>query len=134
MGKNTKKILTICALCVLLLGLAVPTAFASVNKSTATVDYGSTHMAYGGERTLYGIKLYGLVKSTTENTSGKVTGYMYTRGALITHLRDEQDSKNLMPAGLYWANADGHTGVYWAQCKASNNNHSGYCEVYHPDN
>lgn len=129
MGKN-KKLITICAVCLLLLSMAVPTAFADTATSRADVDYGSSKMAYGGERTLYGIELNGWVQSETANTD-TITGYMYTKGNLVTHNRDSATVSNTKHATLLWSNPDGHTGTFWAQCRAKSGNQGGYCEVYH---
>lgn len=129
MHKNTRKLITLCTLCILLVSLMVPTAFAGYLSSTATVDFGSTAMAYGGEKALYGVALSGTVKSQTATTSSSVTGYMYTKGSVWTHVRDEESVNNNRSASLYWSNSSGDTGTFWAQCKASSNNHSGYCTV-----
>ena len=132
MGKNTKKLITICAVCVLLLSMAVPTALAATDKSTATVDLGSSRMAYGGERTLYALGLTGTVQSQSANTN-TIKGYMYTKGILWTHMRDSETTSIMQSAGLSWANANGDTGKYWAQCQAEKGNHAGYCVVEHVD-
>ena len=129
MSKNIKKLITMCALFALILSLAVPTAFANSKESKASVDYGSTQMAYGGDRTLYGYELKGKVQSQTANTD-TIVGYMYTKGVLWTHKRDEATTKNGNHATMSWANSSGDTGTYWAQCRAKSGKQEGYCLVY----
>ena len=129
MSKNMKKMITVCALCVLLVSMMVPAAAASTLTSKATVDFGSTAVAVGGTKTLYGVALSGTVKSTTANTSDSVTGKMYTKGAVWTHVQDYDTATNNGSKSLYWANGSGDTGTFWAQCEAAGKNHSGYCSV-----
>lgn len=94
-----------------------------------TVDFGSTAVAVGGTKTLAGVSLSGTVKSTTANSSDSVTGKMYTKGSVWTHVRDTATATNNGSKSLYWANSDGDTGTFWAQCQAAGSNHSGYCTV-----
>lgn len=129
MSKSMKKMITVCALCVLLFSMMVPAAAASTLTSKATVDFGSTAVAVGGTKTLAGVSLSGTVKSTTANSSDSVTGKMYTKGSVWTHVRDTATATNNGSKSLYWANSDGDTGTFWAQCQAAGSNHSGYCTV-----
>lgn len=129
MHKNVKKLITLCALCALLATFAIPSASAGYLTSTATVNFGSDKMAYGGEKALYGVALSGTVQSSTAATSSGVNGYLYTRGAVWTHKQDEAYASNEGSATLYWANAGADNGVFWAQCQASGGDHAGNCKV-----
>lgn len=129
MSKSVKKMITVCALCVLLVSMMIPAAAASTLTSKATVDFGSTAEVTGGTKTLYGVSVSGTVKSTTANSSDSVTGKMYTKGSVWTHVRDSATATNNGSKSLYWANSDGDTGTFWAWCKAAGKNHSGYCSV-----
>lgn len=129
MRKNVRKLITLCALCVLLVSLAIPTAFAGYQTSTATVNFGSNKMAEGGERTLYGVSVSGTVKSETNTTSSGVTGYLWTKGAIWEHMRDSAYVTNTNSESLYWSNPDAENGKFWAECQASGGDHAGYCQV-----
>lgn len=128
MQKSIKKAITVFALCALLVSMAIPTAFAGYATSTATVNFGSTDMVTGGDRTLYGTSVSGSVKSTTSGTSTYVTGYLYTKGSLFSHARDSANASNYGSKSLYWANSDAENGTFWAACQATGD-HSGYCKV-----
>lgn len=107
------------------------TAFAATLYSTATIHMGSTTRVSGSVQNLNGNALNGTVCSTNRSgsTSQRMTGFMYTKGAVWLHLRDEVSVYNGSQP-LYWANSSQDTGTFWAECQAGYGNHDGYCKIY----
>lgn len=137
MNKKLRMAITICALCVLLVSMYTPTAYAAArggsSYSKAFIDSGE-YDDPGPENKLYANGLTGSVESHTATTSASsyVKGYMYTRGLINTVLRDTKTVTNKSYANFAtWDNDDGHTGYYWAYIVSPYSNHSGTCIVNH---
>lgn len=137
MNKKIKTAITFCAICVLLVCMYTPTAYAAArsgsSSSTAYIDSGE-YDDPGVHETLHANGLSGSVTSHTATTSASsyATGYMYTKGLIDTVIRDTKTVTNKQSASFAnWDNNKGHTGTYWAYIISPNSNHSGTCVVNH---
>ena len=132
MNKIIQKVTTILAICAMLVGLYVPTAYAATRsadqQSKATLEAGESSDK-GPPCTLYKANLTGKVVCQTSGTGASVTGYMWTKGIINSVMRDSKTASNNGTKDLStWVNST-ETGTFWAEIKSANSNASGYCEV-----
>jgi len=128
MSKAIKKMLSIGVVCALMVCMAITTAFAEAATSTATVALGSKDPVNGNPKILYALSLNGSVTGTG-NSTGSLTGEIWTKGALISVSRASATTKGFNTKTLYWANDGKETGTFWARCFSPNGNQGGQCVV-----
>lgn len=132
MKKTIQKVTTLLAICAMLVGLYVPTAFAAPRyadqQSKASIEAGESSDV-GPTRTLYKANLTGQVVCQTSGTGASVTGYMWTKGIVNSVMRDSKTASNNGSKDLStWVNSK-EEGTFWAKITSANSNASGYCEV-----